>query len=392
LILLILIISFLLGILSYLVIDYRGPGKIELRAAEAFNMPCLRAKELIVQEFDRHGTIWASRGLLLYSKKENEDSFRRVTHVPAGFSYFWLNNFSLFRKFTNKPECMEVSITARGDICAMANGRMWHLPGPGGKFTRSMRLRHFGFGVGRGILSNGILSMEDGSIYFGEYFRNPQRTEKVHIYRSMDHGLSWDVAYTFEPGLIRHVHSLQLDPFTGHLWVCTGDYDHEAIIAWSDNGLKDIQQIGTGSQTWRTTQLVFTRDAVYWGSDTGSVELAGIYRWDRNSGEVNRIYKSAGGILFGTRFPDGTMVFSVDREGFENELDRKTRLIMLKEGGDVSEVEAGTWRHWERGLKYSFAMLRFPRNQGSVSLPLSVINQKEFAAGELLIFQNNTLN
>jgi len=381
-----------LSVLIYLVIDYRGPRKISLKATEAFGKPCLRARELIVQEVDHEGSLWASRGLILYRLKSGEDTFIRVAHAPAGLSYSWLNNFTLFRKFTNKPENIEASVTHCSHLSVMSDGRMWHRSGLQGKFQETLKLRHFGPGVGRGILSNGLLSLKDGSVYFGEYFRNPGRKEEVHIYKSPDNGQTWSVVFTFEPGSIRHVHALQEDPFTGRLWVCTGDYDQEAMIGWSDNGYGKIHQIGSGSQIWRTTQLVFTEEAVFWGSDSGSVELAGVYRWDRLSGEVERVHKTAGGILFGTRLQGGSMVFSTDREGFENELDKKTRLILLNEKGQSTEIECGTWKHWKKGLRYSFAMLRSQRNHGYHAMAISVINQKEFPAGELLLFDEAILS
>lgn len=381
----------LLVILTYLVLDYRGAKEISLQASEAFGMPCLRAGELIVQEFDQEGSLWASRGLILYRLKRGEDTFKRVAHVPAGLSYIWLNNFTLFRKFTNKPECIEASITRCAHLCVMSDGRMWHRSGLRGKFQETLRLRHFGLGVGRGILSNGLLSLADGTMYFGEYFRNPGRKEEVRIYKSPDNGQTWSVVHTFEPGATRHVHALQEDPFTGRLWVCTGDYDQEAMIAWSDNGYVDIHPIGSGSQMWRTTQLVFTEDAVYWGSDSGSVELAGVYRWDRKSRKVDRVHETAGGILFGTRLQGGTLVFSTDREGFENERDKLTRLILLNGEGRTVEIECGTWKHWKKGLRYSFAMLRSQRNQGQHVHAISVINQKEFPAGELLLLEEDVL-
>ncbi|MCK4829566.1 hypothetical protein KA005_78300, partial [bacterium] len=131
--------------------------------------------------------------------------------------------------------------------------------------------------------------------------------------------------------------------------------------------------------------------AIYWGSDTGSVELAGIYRWDRRSEEISQVHKSAGGILFGTRLHDGTLVFSMDREGFENEKDQKTRFIIVEAGGGVSEIEGGTWKHWKKSIKYSFAMIRFQRNQGYSTLPVSLINQKEYPAGEFLMFEKEVL-
>lgn len=384
------VLSVLISLFIYLIVDYRGPRKITLRPDIAFHMKCLRARELIVQEIDKAGSVWATRGLLLYRLKKGEDKFIRVAHVSTGLSYIWLNNFTLFRKLTNKPECFEVTIGDSGHICAMSDGRMWHRSVISGRFRETLKLRHFGLGVGRGILSNGLLSLDTGLVYFGEYFRNQGRSN-VHIYRSGDQGQTWRVAYTFEPGVIRHVHALQKDPYTCRLWLCTGDDDREAMIAWSNNGFKDIHQIGTGSQIWRTTQLVFTEEAIYWGTDTGSVELAGIYRWDRKSEALSQVHKSAGAILFGTRLHGGTLVFSTDREGFSNEKDKKTRLILIGRDGQVREIACGTWKHWQKGVRYSFAMLRSPRNQGYSSQVISVINQKEFPSGELLLFDEAVL-
>lgn len=374
----------------YLVSDYRGPKRISLHTGIIFNIKCLKAKELIVQEFDRNGNIWASRGLVLYLLEAGDDYFSRIAHVPVGLSFFWLNNFSLFRRYTNKPECMEATVAEEGHICAFSGGYMWYLPSGGHKFRKTMKLSHFGLGVGRGILSNGLLSVHNGRFFFGEYFGNQGRSN-VNIYESMDNGQTWEVAYRFRPGSIRHVHALQEDPYTGRLWVCTGDHDHEAMIAWSDDGFRTINQIGTGSQVWRTTQLVFTENAVFWGTDTGSEDLSGIYCWDKVTMQLTRLHKTNGGILFGTKLSGNTMIFSSDREGFPNEKDNRTRLFVLKTTDKMSEIEFGTWKHRKRGYRFSFAMLRMQRNQGKKQLLVSVINQKEFQNGEFFMFNEEDL-
>lgn len=380
----------IISVLVYLMVDYRGPKHIILRPDNAFNMKCLKAKELIVQEFDLQGNLWASRGLLLYRMKKGDDKFIRVAHVPTGYSYFWLNNFTLFRRFTNKPECLEATISGNGDICALSAGFMWHSSDNRINFKKTMRLTHYGVGVGRGILSNGLLSVDNNLVFWGEYFRNTER-ESVKIYRSSNSGQTWGGIYEYEPGIIRHIHSIQEDPYTNRLWVCTGDDDSDAMIGWSDNGLRTITHIGTGSQIWRTCQLVFTEDAVYWGTDTGSENLAGIYRWDKVTMGLTKLHKIKGAILFGTRLVDGTIVFSTDREGFPNERDNKARLFIVQNGGIVSEIECGTWKHRKKGYRYSFATLRIQRNQGNRSLIVTVINQKEFPNGELLLFCEENL-
>ena len=79
----------LISLFIYLLVDYRGPKRIAVRPEIAFGMNCLRAKELIVQEVDKEGSIWATRGMLLYRLKKGEVKFIRVAHVPAGLSYLW---------------------------------------------------------------------------------------------------------------------------------------------------------------------------------------------------------------------------------------------------------------------------------------------------------------
>ena len=68
-----------------------------------------------------------------------------------------------------------------------------------------------------------------GTIFWGEYFDNAARDE-VHIYASTDAGATWNVAYTFPKGAIRHVHNIVYDPWDNCLWVLTGDYGDECRI------------------------------------------------------------------------------------------------------------------------------------------------------------------
>ena len=354
------------------------------------NIECLRARELIVQEYDSQGNLWASRGMILYCLNKSGNKFLKMAHIPTGFSFYWLNNFTLFRKLINKPECLEATITGDGHICALSAGFIWHSTSNESRFHKTLKLRHYGFGVGRGILSNGLLSVNGSHVYFGEYFRNSDRND-VLIYESRDNGKTWDVAFKYNPGIIRHIHALQKDPYTGRLWVCSGDNDPESIIAWSDDGFRNINIIGKGNQRWRTAHLVFTEEAVYWGADTGSTDLAGIYRWDKRTLTLSRVKAYDGAILYGAKLSSGLLIFSTDREGFPNEKDNKTRLLVVDTENKVSEIEIGSWKHWKKGYRYSFAMLRMPRNNGTNQAAVSVINQNEIPIGELLLIHEKDL-
>ncbi|MEI6604263.1 MAG: hypothetical protein WCP35_03060 [Verrucomicrobiota bacterium] len=374
----------------YSIFDFFGPRWIWLKPDKTFNIDGLRAKELIVQEFDNAGNLWASRAMVIYRHKPGENGFERIGHVPTGFSYLWLSNFRLFRFITNRSECIELTITGNGQICVLSGGYIWHSQDNGLNFHRTLKLDHYGFGIGRGILCNGLLSVKDNMVYFGEYFRNKCRTH-ARIYRSHDNGLTWEVAYVFEPGMIKHIHALQEDPYTGKLWICAGDSDNESMIGWSDDNFSSITVAGQGSQSWRTCQLVFTEDFIYWGADTGSINSSGIYRMDKGNNALTKIADTHGSIMFGTRLSKGTIVFSSGREGFPNERDNKTRLFAIDRHDNISVVECGSWKYKKKGLIFRFATLRLQRTEGAKFLVASVLNQKEVPDGEMLIIPEDSL-
>lgn len=377
--------------LLYLILDYIGPKRIPLKPDNKFGMDCFRAKDLIVQEFDKKDNLWATRGLLVYCLKNGEEKFEKRARVPSGFSFFWLNNFTMIRKFTLRPECIEMTVNEAGHICAFASGRFWNSQGIGEKFHETLKLPYYGIGIGRGIMSTGLSQVGDNEFLFGEYFSNPERT-RVRIYKYKNTDMRWEHVYEFLPGQIRHIHALQKDPYTGKLWICTGDEDKEPMIGWSDDGFKTIVIIGQGSQKWRACQLVFTEEAVFWGADTGSIDLGGIYKWDKEKQVVELIQSVSGAIFFGTKLANGTIVMSTDREGFPNEKDDKTHLIVINKDNNIKTIDCGTWDFKKSGFRFNFAKLRIQRLQGSHMLAISCLNQKEIRNGDLLIYSEKALN
>lgn len=373
----------------YLIFDYLGPAKIRLKEDTAFGFSCQRAKELIVQEYDNEGNLWASRGMIIYKLEKGEKKFKKIAHAPTGINIFWLRNFTLLRKFTLRPECIEMVVTGTGDICTISAGYLWHLPKGKKRFSQTYELSHYGFGD-QGVRNDGILSFSDSTVFFGEYFRNFEK-KHVRILESNNNGKTWETSYTFQPGEIRHIHALQYDPYLKTHWVCTGDSDLESMLAWSDDEYRTIHSIGSDSQLWRVCQLVFTEKYVYWGTDNGKKEIAGIYSWNRNDSSITKLLKVDGAIFYGTRLKNGTLVFSCDREGFSNEIDDKTKLYLFSEGQDIRTIEAGTWKSKEEGFRFKFAKLRFQRNQNASFLAITCLNQHEFPDGELILIAEDEL-
>ena len=132
------IIAVILAI--YLILDYQGPSAINLKPDKAFGFSCLRAKDLVVQEYGKNGDLWATRGMIVYKLSGNDNKFKRVAHVPTGFSIFWLRNFSILRRLTIRPECVEMVVNEKGEICALSAGRIWFLTSPKKKFRKTLKL------------------------------------------------------------------------------------------------------------------------------------------------------------------------------------------------------------------------------------------------------------
>lgn len=66
----------------------------------------------------------------------------------------------------------------------------------------------------------------------------------------------------------RHIHILEKDPYTGDIWVGTGDTDNESHVLRSTDGGETFQLVGSGSQKWRVLAFIFTPEYVFWNTDS----------------------------------------------------------------------------------------------------------------------------
>lgn len=124
------------------------------------------------------------------------------------------------------------------------------------------------------------------SVYYSEYFTNKNRDE-INIWKSYD-TVNWDKIYSFPKGSIRHIHSIQGDPYEERLWICTGDRDEETFIAKTDHGFDDFEIVGKNDQKFRTLELNFGPDNVFWGTDC-PYERNKIIRYDRKTEKIKEV-------------------------------------------------------------------------------------------------------
>jgi len=206
----------------------------------------------------------------------------------------------------------------------------------------------------RGTRPLHITAVPTGTIYWGEYFDNPAR-EEVHIYASTNAGATWNVAYTFPKGSIRHVHNIVHDPWENCLWVLTGDDGDECRILRASCDFSRIDTVLQGNQQARAVALVPTEDGLYFSSDT-PLEPNYIYRLDRQ-GVLSRLHPISSSSIYGCRV-GGQIFFSTMVEPSEVNRDQNVHVY----GGNLSTgwQKLLSWRkdRWPMGLfQYGNAFL-----------------------------------
>ncbi|MFP4643764.1 MAG: hypothetical protein ACLFM0_05375 [Spirochaetales bacterium] len=135
------------------------------------------------------------------------------------------------------------------------------------------------------------------SFYYGEYRSNRQRSP-VHVWKYASNGDGWRPVWQFNN--VRHIHGVFHDPYSDQLWVTTGDRNDEAAIWRTDDCFGSLERVVGGAQWCRAVQLLFTRDHVYFGSDT-PLEKNYIYRMNRDGGGVERLAAVGSSVFYGCR-------------------------------------------------------------------------------------------
>jgi hypothetical protein len=206
----------------------------------------------------------------------------------------------------------------------------------------------------RGTRPLHITAIPSGTVFWGEYFDNASRDE-VHIYASPDAGTTWNVAYTFPKGAIRHVHNIVHDPWQDCLWILTGDQSNECRILRASNDFRQVDVVLRGNQQARSVALVPTEHGLYFSSDT-PVESNAIYHLDRN-GRLSKLAPLSSSSIYGCRV-GGNIFFSTMVEPSTANPDRFVRIFGGRDGQNFIPVLAWEKDRWPlRFFQYGNAFL-----------------------------------
>lgn len=118
-------------------------------------------------------------------------------------------------------------------------------------------------------------------VYVCEYSVDVDSEHSVHkVFLSNEGGSESKTILTFSPHSYReqdletvharHIHAVSVDPYTGDVWVATGDLDNQSMLLYSSDEGETFTFVGGGSQDWRALAVFFTDKYIYWNMDTSS--------------------------------------------------------------------------------------------------------------------------
>jgi hypothetical protein len=236
--------------------------------------------------------LYASRG---YELRRTDLSAPSINWQSiADYSPAWWRNISsrsrpTFRLFRDGFHALAV-LTSKHLIAAVPGAIVALTPG-----ESKFRVTHK---ITRGTRPLHITTTPHGQLFWGEYFDNPNRDE-VHIYTSTDQGSTWQIAYTFPKGAIRHVHNIVYDPWENCLWILTGDNGSECRILKSNFDFTHVETVFSGNQQARAVACIPTENGLYFSSDT-PLEQNFIYFLDRR-GNLAKLGRLTSSSIYGCR-------------------------------------------------------------------------------------------
>ncbi len=304
--------------------------------------------------------LYASRGYQLVRAQIKDVSSGLNWQRLGAFQPSWRRKFSVANRLTARlfrDGFHALAVLPSGALVGAVPGAMVTLGVHDSEFRRTHVIR-------RGSRPLHVTAVPDGPVLWGEYFDNPSR-EEVHIYASTDAGETWNVAYTFPKGAIRHVHNVVHDPWRNCLWLLTGDYGDECRILRAACDFSRVEIVLQGRQQARAAAAIPCEDGLYFSSDT-PLEANHIYRLD-DAGRLSKLAQISSSSIYGCRLGP-QLFFSTMIEPSEVNRDRMVRVYR----GAVSDPERWhpilSWRkdRWPIGL-FQYGNAFFPDGANSTS-------------------------
>jgi hypothetical protein len=299
------------------------------------------------------GGWFASRGYEVWYSGDEGASWIEMSTLKNGLTN-WCSRYPLIAQ-AGRLGIHNLICLPSGTLVCVADGVVFRSTARSNAF-----LPVFSEFQGRRPLPLGICQDHVGRVYLGEYWLNEKRNA-VRLWRSDDDALTWHPVHTWPAGTARHVHFVQFDPHEQLVWIGTGDDDSECRIAYSRDGGESFHMIGTGSQVWRAVSVLFTPEAVLWGTDSGfdhDHRRNYIVRWDRSTQVLERLMPIDGPAYYSTQTSQSTLAIGTAVEGGKNEKDGCVHLYWTKDHYTWRNIRL--WPRWPLPGLLGPATISFP--------------------------------
>jgi len=295
--------------------------------------------------------IWVSRNYSLYRSKIGEDRFEKVIDLPFSFCDHVVGRSRLLSRALRLGIRSVLSLKS-GTFLVNSQKKIFRIEENG------MINEVFHFNKGLGPLRQGWCEDNDGNCYLGEYLLNSSRKDKVKLFKSDDDGLKWQIIKEFDD--IRHIHCVQYDKFSNSIWLGTGDREQESSISFSENGGESWSIIGGGEETFRTVSFIFTKNHVYWGTDSPTKHNY-IYRYHRKNGEIEKLSQVDGPIHYSIEVSNLKLFATVvegKSEGKTLQLDKKAHIWCSNDSENFEDLVG--WKKDSLPYILGFGRIIFP--------------------------------
>jgi hypothetical protein len=310
-------------------------------------------RNLRVLAWDRE-TLYASRGYTLLASPTEAGviNWRSIGRFEPPWWRRLTSTNSLSSRLV-RDGFHALALHPSGDLIAAVPGAIVTLRAGDTEFAVSHRIT-------RGTRPLHITVAPDCTIFWGEYFDNPQR-EEAHIYASDDGGFTWNIAYTFPKRSIRHIHNILYDRWENCLWIFTGDYGPECRILRASLDFRTIDEILTGNQQARAVAAVVSESGLFFATDT-PLEHNYIYFLSRG-GTMKPLHAIPSSSIYGSQNQTG-IFFSTMIEPGDFNASRELHLFGSSRGTEWNSVAKWRKDRWPMKLfQYGNAFLPDGNNQ-----------------------------
>lgn len=177
-------------------------------------------------------------------------------------------------------------------------------------------------------------------IYYGDYCGNRDKNP-INIYYVDRVTFEKKIIYTFEKGIVNHIHNIVYDKSRDCMWVFSGDFGDAAAIWRTNDGFKTVECVLKGNQDYRADVVTLHGGDIWYATDAPFApnHLMRLYENEKGGWQVEKVSALNGPVIYGGKMGEN-MVFSTDVESDGTYKNRFDSLTSRKLGEGIKDYYA----------------------------------------------------